>query len=137
MTQQYDPSKVLVTIGGVVAKAFASGSMVVAKFAEDLNSVHVGTDGEGRHVVNKNRSGTFSIKLADYSPTNDAIQLLADLDQPFPIMIVDKTSLAAVAFSDSCKVQTLPDFERGKEATELEWVFSFVKGTIKHSGAKE
>jgi len=135
--KQYDPEKVTVVLGAVIARAFADGEMITATFTEDKRSVHVGTDGEGRHIRNRNASGTVTVRLADYSPTHDLIMALDTADQPFPITVTDKTSKVALFFADSCTLSKVPDFTRGKEATEPEYVFNFVKGTIVHSGAAE
>jgi hypothetical protein len=135
--KQYDPTKVTTIIGAITARAFADGEMITVTFTEDKRSVHVGTDGQGRHILNKNASGTITVRLADYSPTHDLIMALDAADQPFPMTVTDKTTTAALFFADSCTLSKIPDFTRGKEATEVEYVFNFVNGTVFHSGATE
>ena len=135
--KQYDPTKVPIIIGTIIARAFADGSMVDVTFTNDKRTKHIGTGGEGRHILQKDMSGTVTLRLADYSPTHDAIMILDKLDQPFPITIADKTTTAALFFADSCTLSKVPDFSRGKEATEVEYVFQFINGFVNHSGATE
>jgi len=135
--KQYSPDKVIVLVGGARVRAFADGSMVTVARAEDNRSIHVGTDGKTRHIKSLNDSGTVSLKLADYSPSNAAIQLLNDLDVPFPIAIIDKTSKGDLFTTVDAMVQREPDFEKGKEAADNEWTFQYGAGIKKLGGAIE
>jgi hypothetical protein len=135
--KQYDPSKVSVIIGTIIARAFADGEFVMVEFDVDKRTKHIGTDGQGRHILGLDRSGKITIRLADYSPTNDSIMLLDELDQPFPITVTDKTTDAGLFFADSCTLTKTPNFARGKEATENEYVFQFINGRVVQSGATE
>jgi hypothetical protein len=135
--EQYNPTKVSVIIGAIIGRAFADGEMITVEFAEDKRSMHIGTDGQGRHIRNMNASGTITIRFADYSPTNDLIMALDKADQPFPITVTDKSSTAGLFFADSCTLSKIPNFVRGKEATENEYVFNFTNGTVFQSGATE
>ena len=135
--KQYDPTKVSVIIGTITARAFADGVMVTVEYTNDKRSKHIGTDGQGRHIKMMDMSGTVTLRLADYSPTHDLINVLDKADQPFPITITDKTTTAGLFFADSCTLVKVPNFERGKEATEVEYQFQFINGTTNHSGAAE
>ena len=135
--KQYDPKKVIMTVGTTTVRGFADGEMINIEYTEDQRSKHIGTGGEGRHIKNQNLSGVCSFKLSDYSPTNAAFQTIHNADTEVPITIVDKTSIGSGFFAASCMVQKVPAFARGKEATEPEWMFQFIKGEITHSGAIE
>lgn len=135
--KQYDPNKVSVIIGTATMGYFAEGEMVTVEFEEDFNTKHIGTDGQGRHVVNANRSGTVTVRLADYSPSNAILTALETSNVPFPITVTDKTSTADLFFAESCKIMKLPNMVKGKEAVELEWTFQFIRGTMAHTGAAE
>ena len=135
--KQYDPTKTSTIIGTVAARGFADGNMIEVEFDEDKRTKHIGTDGEGRHIKSANESGTITIRLADYSPTNAVITALDLVDVPFPITVIDKTSNGALFFAASCAVVKLPNFVRGKEASENEWKFQFIKGQVIHSGGKD
>jgi hypothetical protein len=138
---QYDPKKVTMAVGpagsAITVRGFADGEMINIDYAEDNRSMHIGTIGEGRHIKNQNLSGTCSFKLADYSPTNTAFQAFHVGDIECQITITDKTSNGSGFFAASCMVRKVPALARGKEATEPEWIFQFVNGSINHAGAKE
>jgi hypothetical protein len=133
----YDPKKVIMTVGTIVVRGFADGEMINISYSEDRRTMHIGSSGEGRHIQGANLSGVCSFKLADYSPTNSAFQVLDDAGSEVAITIVDKTSDGAGFFAASCVVAKSPDWIRGKEAVEPEWKFNFIKGAIKHAGAIE
>ncbi len=137
MVQQYDPKKVKITVGTAVQRAFADGVMVTVDYTEDENTVHIGTDGQGRHIKSSNLSGQVTIRLADYSASNLANAVLHVADVPFPIAVVDKSSNADLFFADSCKFVKRPPLEKGNEATMNEWVANFIRGEIVHSGAAD
>jgi len=134
---QYDPAKVIITIGGYVMKQFAADSMVTMSYENDRNAKHVGVDGYGRWTATKDRSGTVTLTLADYSASNAVLHTLEKTDQPVAISIIDKSSAGENFFADSCKVQTMPDMEKAREATEKTWVFGFIQGAAVYAGAKQ
>lgn len=135
--KQYDPKSVSVILGVVPIRGFADDTMVTVSFDEPKRSKHIGVDGEGRHIKNGDRSGTVTVHLADYSPSNATITGLDALDEPFPITIVDKKSNGDLFFAGSCALQEEPDFVKGKEAQNNEYVFQFIKGNAARMGAKE
>lgn len=136
MTQQYDPKKVSVVFGSTL-RGFADGTMVTVAYTSDQRSMHVGADGEGRHIKMADKSGTVTIRLADYSPSNGALQSIHTADTPIPLIITDKTSKGATFFTKSAMVQKVPDFERAAESTMNEWIIQFTSGTTVHAGAKD
>jgi hypothetical protein len=134
---QYDPTKVTVTVGGAPMSAFADGEMVTVEFTNDFRTKHIGTDGQGRHVKTADRSGTVTIRLSDYSPSNGVLTLVDLADVPVPITVTDKTSDADLFFAESCTLVKMPNMVKGKEAGENEWSFQFIRGTLAHTGAGE
>jgi hypothetical protein len=135
--KQYNPDKVAVILGTFAAKGLAEGEFVTVEYAEDRRSMQISTDGYGRHIKNLNNSGTVTVRLTDFSPTNDEIMTLETSDVPFIIQIVDKNSTAAHFFAGSCMLAKVPNFVRGKEGTVNEYVFNFTSGVIYQSGAQE
>jgi len=135
--KQYSPDKVAVILGTVVAQGLAEGEFVTVEFTEDKRSMLVSTDGTGRHQKSLNQSGTVTLRLMDFSPTNDAIMTIDATDLPFAIQIVDKTTAAGMFFAHSCMLKKVPNFVKGKEGVENEYVFNFTKGKAVHSGAQE
>lgn len=135
--KQYDPGKVAVIIGTYAAKGLAEGEFVTVEYTEDRRSVQISTDGYGRHIKNLNNSGTVTVRLNDFSPTNDELMALEISDVPFVIQIADKNSTAAHFFAPSCMLARVPNMVRGKEGSVVEWVFNFTSGQIFQSGAQE
>ncbi len=135
--KSYDPTKVSVTVNLVPITGFADGDMIMVEYETDENSKHVGTGGEGRFLESKDRSGVCTIRLADYSASNAALQLVRDLNVEVPITITDKTSNADLFFTAGAKCQKVPNFGKGQEAQMNEWPFIFIKGTIVHTGAAD
>lgn len=133
----YDPAKVNIIVGGFPVTGLADGTMIEVDFVNDNSSLHIGTQGEGRHIDSKDRSAIATIRLADYSASNDSFQTLFELGVPFPILVQDKTTKAALAFAESCKVRKVPVWGRGDVTTINEWPFQAVRASIVHSGDKD
>ncbi|NIV93794.1 DUF3277 family protein [candidate division KSB1 bacterium] len=134
--KQYDPEKVSVVIGTTPMRAFADGSMVAIEYTVDKRSLHIGTDGNGRHIKSADSSGMVTVRLASYSPSNAALIALDLLDEPFPITVTDKSSSADLFFAESCTVRRIPNMEKSNVETPNEWIFQFVRGNIEHTGAE-
>ena len=132
--KQYDPKKVAVSVGGVPIVGLMS---VVFDFANDKRSMHIGTDGNGRHIKSADESGTCKVEITSYSPSNAALLALDLADEPIPIVVMDKSSSADLATAESCTLRKIPPMTKGAEETPLEWLYQFTKGKIVHSGAEE
>lgn len=130
----YDPAKVNLIVGGIPVTGFADGTMIEVEYVNDNRSMHIGTQGEGRHIESKDRSAIFTVRLADYSASNDAFALLDLAGVPVPILVQDKTTKAALAFSESCTVRKVPLWGRGDTTTINEWPFQAIRANIVHSG---
>jgi hypothetical protein len=134
---QYDPAKVITTIGGFVMKKFGADTMIEVEFEEDRNTMFEGVQGEGRHIKNNSKKGTVTLTLSGASNSNEVINALDKADQPFPISVIDKNSNGDLFISTSCKVKTTPTLTAGKDMAEKVWVFNFLYGKLNPAGAKE
>jgi hypothetical protein len=134
---QYDPLKVTVTVSGIPMTGWADGEMITVEDAVDKRSKHIGTGGEGRHIKSADKSGTITIRLSDYSPSNAALNTIDEVDEPVPITVTDKTSNADLFFADSCALVKLPNMVKGAETSINEWAFQYITRTLAHTGAKE
>jgi hypothetical protein len=135
--KEYDPKKVIVTVGGVTIKGFADGTMVTSEYTEPQRSMQIGATGEGRHIRKADRSGTTTMRLFDSSVSNAVLSAFDIADVPVPLLIADKTSNADVVVASSAMVQKVPASEKGAEMATLEWVLQWTSGLITHSGAKD
>lgn len=136
-TKSYDPTKNIVTINQVPITGWSDGDMITVTFNNDFTDTHVGTGGEGRFIDRKDRSGVCTMRLADYSPANAALQLIFELNVEVAISIVDKTSNGDSFFTPGAKIGKIPDLVKGAEAKTNEWPWKFHKGKITHAGAAE
>ena len=127
--------KCITNVGGHTVRAFADGDMISVVFNTDKRSVHVGTDGRGRHIKSADRSGVITVRLSSYSPSNAAFQLLDETDIPFGIGVIDKSSNGDSFFAGSCMLVKVPDMVKGATETVLEYGFQFTHGTVVRAGA--
>lgn len=130
LTGSYNPSEVVVTVGGVILSGFSDGDHVIARRNEDLSSMRAGNDGGVGRAVNPNKSGEFEFKLLQTSSANDALSALVNADDlvnggssQFPIAVVDGSG-RSLAVATQCWIKTLPEMTMGKEVGERVWVFS-------------
>ena len=119
----WDPSKVQVIVDGHVATGFAEDSMITGSRQEDKRSAHVGASGEVTFVKSANDLAEVTITLKDTSPTNEKLKQLYNSDEEFDFSCEDQNFDGDVGVAGSrCVVQNLPDFEKGNDMAEREWV---------------
>ena len=140
--KQFDPNKVSVSLTPIASAGLASITMrdfgadeyINLSFDEDKVTKHVGVDGGGAFIINRNKGGICTITLAMYSPSNDSIMDLDKTETPFALSITDKATTAGIFFADEARLQKIPDFTRAKEIQEIQYAFTFLSGTLYHSG---
>jgi hypothetical protein len=130
LTGSYDPSQVIVSIGGVTLSGFSDGDAIIARRSEDAYSMRAGNDGGVGRARNPNMSGEFEFKLLQTSAVNAALSALVATDDltnqglpTFPISIFDGSG-ASLAVASACWIKTVPEMTMGKEVGERTWVFS-------------
>jgi hypothetical protein len=134
----YDFKKVDINIG-IDSDAFALVGIVSVSAArnEDAFTTNVAATGSWRNTRTNNNSGTITIVLSAHSSSLQSIMLLDKLGVQFPIAVIDKTSDGAAVFGDGCILSKPPDFERGLEEGEVEFVFTCGDLQINHAGAAD
>ncbi len=135
--KQYDPDLTTTVVNGIAMRGFSDGDMVIWEYTNDKRSMHIGTQGDGRHIKHADRSGKVTIRLASFSPSNLVLQTIDAADVPVAIATTDKASAADLASASSCALLKTPNMTKGAEGSTNEWVFQFTKGQILHSGAEE
>lgn len=130
LTGSYDPSQVIVSIGGVTLSGFSDGDAIIARRSEDAYSMRAGNDGGVGRARNPNMSGEFEFKLLQTSAANAALSALVATDDltnqglpSFPITVFDGSG-ASLAAASACWIKTVPEMTMGKEVGERVWVFS-------------
>lgn len=134
--KMWDITKGALSINGIPVLGFKDGDHIVASYTEDRHTTHMSADNYGRHSKNPNTNGTVTIGLHLSSPSLTVIQQFVDTGEPLTINYVDYTAIGSYFHSDDCVIQKEPDFVRAKEVGDIDWVFTFTKGDIKHGTAK-
>lgn len=118
----YDVEKVNVVVGGVVLTGYADGSMVSAERNEDSVLPHVGTKGEVAYAENADRTGKFTVTLAETSPHNIYLNRLATTkNSQVDVAIVSMNEHAVQVTGTNCRVLKPANVEVGRKVGEREY----------------
>lgn len=120
----YDPKKVKSSVDDFVLTGFGEDSMIEAGYAEeDRVTKHVDAQGEVDWTETSDESGEITFTLKQDSPGNDKLMKLAKNKEEFSFTSIDQNVSGDVAISASrCRVKNIPNFNRGNEKEEVEWV---------------
>lgn len=129
LTGSYDPSEVVVTVGGIILSGFSDGDHIIARPMEDVTSMRVGNDGGVARARNPNKAGEFEFRLLQTSAANDALSALVNADDlwnagkaVYPIAVFDGSGRSLAAGTE-CWIKSLPEMTFSKEVSERVWVF--------------
>jgi hypothetical protein len=127
----YDPTNVVVTLGGFLVTGFAPGKFLEVKQNDGEMRAILGTEGEVARVYNGDPRGTITLTLSQLSDANSVLmghyrdaqsaEARSQGKGQFPIQVksLDGTEMhhGALAW-----VRRPPAFTSGSEAGEREWV---------------
>lgn len=121
----FDPSQLVLSVGGVPASGWADGSMMTVEYDEDAYTKVVGVDQTTR-VKSSNNGGKITIRLQQSSPFNDVLSAFAIADREdnsgvVPALGKDNSG-RTVIFSPSAWVMKIPSAEFAKEHSDREWI---------------
>ena len=130
---QYDPKKVLLSVGGTPSpiSGYAEGTFIDASRDANAFEKSVGADGEVTRIRNRNRAGSIKITLQQGSNSNAMLSALAEADEQtgtgvVPITLMDMSGV----FPQTCLAATYawirkkPDASfDGKTEKTREWIF--------------
>lgn len=124
-TKDYDPKKVVVTIGPYTAEGFADGTFITVSRNNQAWNVVSGASGEHARSKSNDLSGTFELTLMQTSATNDILSQYMVLDEAsnsgkFPIYIEDINGGTKIGAAQAW-VQQPPSVEFGKELGDRVW----------------
>ena len=129
-TSTYDPTKLVVIVGGVIVSGFIDGDFITAKRDEDLYMKRVGADGHVARARNGNKSGSIEITLLQSSPAVNEIAALVALDNFFydgdiliPISILSPGTNAELVVSTQSWLKTPPEMVFAKEVSDRKFIF--------------
>jgi hypothetical protein len=127
-TRTYDPKKVILTIGPYVMGGFADGAFITVRRDEDAFSKKTGTDGEVTRAKSNNNSGSIEVVLDLASPSNDALNALATLDElsnaglvPVLLQEIGNASALPIVAAEAGWVKKKPDQAFSKKAEDRTW----------------
>ncbi len=131
---EYDPNGTIHKVGTHTVRAFADGVMVTATYNVDQRTMHIGTQGTGRHVRSRNRSGIVTYRLADYSPSNAIFQALHEAGVPVPILGLDRSTDGDL-YAGTSAIPIGPPPQSKADTTQInEWRFQVINLNIVHAG---
>lgn len=120
----YDPARLVVLLDNQPVYGFAEGSMVSVEKNEDFVTPYVGSKGEFSRAINRDRSGTITIRLQHNSPFVGVIEGWANADYPPVINFTVFDPASSAQFGSSIawlNADATHDF--GDEIGEREYVF--------------
>ena len=125
MALNYDPKRVIVTLGAVIASGFADGTFVTITADEDNFSTYKGADGTVSRSNLNNTTATLKLELAQTSPTNSFLNKMMHLDKTtsagsFPVKIKDLSGMSDHTGA-SCWIKKQPEQKFGKEVDTIAW----------------
>ena len=141
-TSTYDPTKLVVIVGGVIVSGFIDGDFITAKRDEDLYMKRVGADGHVARARNGNKSGSIEIALLQSSPAVNEIAALVALDNFFydgdiliPISILSPGTNAELVVSTQSWLKTPPEMVFAKEVSDRKFIFDCADLKLSLGGA--
>lgn len=128
LTGTYDPSLLVVAIGGILVDGFNDGDAIAVKRYEENYFLKVGVDGGVARARNSNKTGSIEITLLSTSGANDKLSsfFLADSltvdGTPIGTVVIADTSGRTVISATQAWLKKLPDMGFGKEVGERKWI---------------
>jgi len=123
----YDPKKVIVSYGGVPITGFAETFISITQ-PNDTFVKKVGADGEVGRSRSNDQTNEVTITLMGTSKSNAYLALMHAADKAsnagaLPLLITDRSDGGCLFFWDAAWIKKNPDLEKGKEISDIAWVF--------------
>ena len=116
----------------VVDSTYITGlgeDMISAEKDEDFFSTSVGAQGDVVRSMINNTLGTVTIYVQPTSPQKKFLLGLAKRTEPFPLWAINK-KLGERVGGTMANLKTFPEFARGTEAEDMEFVFTVFDLTV-------
>lgn len=123
--REYDPNKILVTIGGSPIGGFPDDNFISIERETALYTKVTGADGYTTRIKSNNRSGSVTLTLMQNSPSNYVLEGYVAADDAskngtFSFMIKDLNT-SSVVFSATGWVARYPTIAYGNDMGTREW----------------
>jgi len=122
MLKTYDPLKVNVSFNTRQLRMFGDSLFTLAR-DEANHSLKKGVKGDSTYILNANKAGKLTITLQQESPDIPFLEECAEKSVQAPLAITDANESGKIFFAQSCMVEKLPDYVRGKDAPDVQFVF--------------
>lgn len=116
----------------VVDSTYITGlgeDMISAEKDEDFFSTSVGAQGDVVRSMINNTLGTVTIYVQPTSPQKKFLLGLAKRTEPFPLWAINK-KLGERVGGTMANLKTFPEFARGSEVEDMEFVFTVFDLTV-------
>ena len=131
----YDPSQVILSLGGWEPWGFASDTKIVVSKANDIINPYSGTDGDVSLALSRNRLGTLTMSLQRTSPANEVLSAYAQMmystrQVAFSVYLEDPRGYYINTIG---WIQSQPDDTIGETIQENQWVIGLKDATLLRS----
>lgn len=131
----YDPSQVILSLGGWEPWGFAADTKIVISKSNDIINPYSGTDGDVSLALSRNRLGTLTMSLQRTSPANEVMAAFAQTMYStrlvaFPVYLEDPRGYYITTIG---WVQSQPDDTIGETIQENQWVIGLKDATLLRS----
>jgi hypothetical protein len=124
----YDSNEVAISMAGIpIESGFAEGELVRVVMVEDAFKEYIGADGGVSRAATHDRRADVEIRLAQTSPTNDALSALLNKDLNAPngagvgaLEIADLQG-TSLHYASKCWIVKSPDAPYDREVKERVW----------------
>ena len=124
----YNAKNTTVMVDGVYITGLGE-DMVTGEKDEDFFETSVGAQGDVLKSTINNQLGTITVSVQATSPQRKFLLSLARRTDPFPIWCCDKVLNERMGGTMAI-LKTFPEFSRGSEAEDMEFVFQVFDFTV-------
>lgn len=131
----YDPSQVVLSLGGWEPEGFASDTKIVVSKSNDIINPYAGTDGDVSLALSRNRLGTLTMSLQRTSSSNEVLSAYAQAmystrQVAFSVYLEDPRGyyLSTIGW-----IQSQPDDTIADTIQENQWVIGLMDATLLRS----
>ncbi|MCI8777318.1 MAG: DUF3277 family protein [Oscillospiraceae bacterium] len=124
----YNAKNTTVMVDGVYITGLGE-DMVTGEKDEDFFETSVGAQGDVIKSTINNQLGTITVSVQATSPQRKFLLSLARRTDPFPIWCCDKVLNERMG-GTMANLKTFPEFSRGSEAEDMEFVFQVFDFTV-------
>lgn len=134
----YDPSKVIVNVGGANIEGFADGTFVKVTRSTDTFTKVTGSDNRTTRIKQNDRSGVVEITLMQSSQSNAILDAIASIDDStgagvVPVLVKDLLG-TTLHSTPAAWVKKPADSEFSKTNSNRVWVLECADLSMKNGG---